>query len=386
MNATNFDRVIDRRGTDSLKWGMYGSEILPLWVADMDFPAPPAVMTAMQERLNHPVFGYATHDPELLEFICAWVARRHGWQIMPEQVLLMPGVVTGINWVARSFGEKESGLIIQTPVYPPFFQTAKNAQLKLSEAPLVETSAGYQIDFDDFEQRIRADRPRVFILCNPHNPVGRVFTREELERLGEICLRHNVLICSDEIHCDLVYSGYRHLPIASLSSELADQTITLMAASKTFNIPGLHFSFAIVSNAEYRESMKSTGAGLIGHPELFANAAARAAFTCCDDWLEELRIYLEGNRDFLLDYLGKNIPDIRCTSPEGTYLAWLDCRALDVQADASTFFLEQAGVALNDGKSFGEKGAGFARLNFGCPRATLSEALERMRQALSTIQ
>ncbi len=386
MNATNFDRVIDRRGTDSLKWGMYGRETLPLWVADMDFPAPPAVLTALQERLNHPVFGYATHEPELLEMICAWVARRHGWQIMPEQVLLMPGVVTGINWVARSFGEKESGLIIQTPVYPPFFQTAINAQLKLSEAPLVETSAGYQIDFDDFEQRIRAERPRVLILCNPHNPVGRVFTREELERLGEICLRHHVLICSDEIHCDLVYSGYRHLPIASLSSELADHTITLMAASKTFNIPGLHFSFAIVSNANLRESMKSTGAGLIGHPELFANAAARAAFTCCDDWLEELRIYLEGNRDFLLDYLGKNIPDIRCTSPEGTYLAWLDCRALDVKADAAAFFLEQAGVALNDGKSFGENGAGFARLNFGCPRATLSEALERMRQALSTIQ
>jgi len=382
MNTYDFDTIINRHETNSLKWDMYSDDVLPLWVADMDFPAPPAVLAAMQTRLSHPVFGYANHDTEVLDIICSWLQRRHGWQIAAEQILLMPGVVTGVNWAAKTFGEANRAMLIQTPVYPPFFQAAKNAGLNLVEAPLVQTNSHYEIDFELFEQRILASNANIFILCNPHNPVGRVFTRGELERLGEICLRHQVLICSDEIHCDLTYSGYRHLPIASLSNELADNTITLMAASKTFNIPGLHFSFAVISNAELRKKMENSRAGIIGHPETFANAAARAAFSQCDDWLEHLLVYLEGNRDHLLSFLKRNMPAIQCPSPQATYLAWLDCRALDLQPDAYTFFLEKARVALNDGKSFGGNGAGFVRLNFGCPRATLSAALERMQLAL----
>ncbi len=382
MNAKQFDQTINRLNTNSIKWDLYGQDVLPLWVADMDFSAPAAVLDALHNRLDHPVFGYQGHDEQLLEIICAWVERRYGWRIDPLDILLVPGVVTGVNWVARTFGKPGSGYLIQTPVYPPFFQAAVNAGLRLIEAPLTESDGRYEIDFDAFERCVALEKPEVFILCNPHNPVGRVFSRSELERLGEICLRYGVLICSDEIHCDLIYSGFHHLPIASLSKELKDNTITLMAASKTFNIPGLHFSFAIVPNADLRKKMQSSGAGLIGHPEIFACAAAKAAFTQCDDWLADLLTYLEGNRDYLTSYLKRNIPEITCHPPEGTYLAWLDCRRLDLQPDAFRFFLEQARVALNDGISFGSNGAGFVRLNFGCPQLTLSNALIRMRQAL----
>ncbi len=382
MKPYNFDKPIDRSNTNSLKWDIYGKDVLPLWVADMDFAAPPPVVEAMQTRLDHPIFGYEGHDPQILEIICAWVKRRHGWSISPDQILLMPGVVTGINWVAKTFGQPEQGYLIQTPVYPPFFQAARNMQLKLIEAPLRQVDGRYQIDFEDFERRLTMGNAEIFVLCNPHNPVGRVFTRGELERLGEICLKHRVLICSDEIHCDLVYAGHKHIPIASLSPELAMNTITLMAASKTFNIPGLHFSFAIVPNMDWRKRMEAAEAGMVGHPEIFANAAAAAAFTQCDAWLEELLLYLQGNRDFLEDYIEKYLPEIHCNTPEGTYLAWLDCRASGLKPDAYQFFLEKARVALNDGKSFGANGEGFVRLNFGCPRQTLAAALARMRQAI----
>jgi cysteine-S-conjugate beta-lyase len=382
MKHYNFEKPIDRSNTNSVKWDLYGGDVLPLWVADMDFAVPPQILEAMQSRLAHPIFGYAGHDPAMLETICAWVKRRHGWDISPDQILLMPGVVTGINWVAKTFGQPERSYLIQTPVYPPFFQAAKNMQLKLIEAPLRRINGHYEIDFEDFEQKIIAGKAGIFVLCNPHNPVGRVFTRTELERMGEICLRHGVLICADEIHCDLVYSGSRHISIASLSPELALNTITLMAASKTFNIPGLHFSFAVVPNAEWRKRMEVAGAGLIGHPEIFGSAAAGAAFTLCDDWLEELLVYLEGNRDYLVGYLQKYLPGIHCTAPEGTYLAWLDCRELNLQPDPYHFFLEKARIALNNGESFGKSGEGFVRLNFGCPRVTLNTALERMRQAI----
>jgi cystathionine beta-lyase len=382
MKTYNFDQTINRHGTNSEKWDRYQEDIMPLWVADMDFPAPPEVLAALQARLDHPVFGYSSSDAELEEVVCTWVERRHGWHITPEQVITLPGVVTGINWVARSFGKADRGYLIQTPVYPPFFYAAKNAQLKLIEAPLVQSNGRYEIDFEEFEQRIITGNAGIFVLCNPHNPVGRVFTRAELERLGEICLRHQVLICSDEIHCDLIYSGQKHIPIASLSKDLEANTITLMAASKTFNIPGLHFSFAIVPNADLRKKMELAGAGLVGHPEIFANVAAKAAFTKCDGWLKDLLVYLKGNRDYLVGFLKKHIPEIRCTAPEGTYLAWLDCRGLDSQSDPYTFFLEKARVALNDGKSFGDNGRGFVRLNFGCPRTTLTAALVRMLQAI----
>ena len=382
MEKTNFNTIIDRHGTKSEKWGRYDKDVLPLWVADMDFAAPSAVIRAIEKRISHPVFGYSVIDEELLEIICKWVLRRHGWKISPEQILLMSGVVTGINWTAKAFGTRGSGLMIQTPVYPPFFRAAGYTGLELFKSPLIRGESRYEIDFDDFEKKVSAG-VKVFVLCNPHNPVGRVFKPEELERLGEICRRNDVVICSDEIHCDLIYGGEKHVPIASLSEELAQQTITLMAASKTFNIPGLHFSFAIVPNEEYRARLQTASEGLIGKPSFLANEAAKAAFTECDDWLAQLRRYLEDNREFILSYISEKMPEIKVLRPEGTYLSWLDCRALDLKPDPHQFFLNEARVALNDGKTFGENGCGFVRLNFGCPRKTLEEALDRMAQAIS---
>ena len=381
MEKYNFDRQINRRDTNSIKWDLYGKDVLPLWVADMDFAVSPKIVAALENRIAHPVFGYAGPDEQLLEAIREWVYRQHGWQITTEQIMLMPGVVTGINWMAHTFKEAQSGLLIQTPVYPPFFKAAANSGMQLIESPLIRGDSQYEVDFDDFEQKV-SQGAKVFVLCNPHNPVGRVYSREELEKIGEICLRHNALICSDEIHCDLVYSGNRHIPIASLSEELAQNTVTLMAASKTFNIPGLHFSFAVVSNPKLRERMEAAGAGIIGHPSVLANEAAKAAFTACDDWLEELLAYLESNRDYVLEYLAQHLPEINVFAPQGTYLAWLDCRKLDLQPDPYTFFLENAGVALNDGRTFGINGEGFVRLNFGCQRATLEKALDLMSAAV----
>jgi len=384
MQTYHFDQIIDRRDSHSLKWNKYGPGILPLWVADMDFAAAPQILAALQKRLTHPIFGYSACDEELLEIICLWVERRHGWRISPEQVLLMPGVVAGMNWCARTFANPAAGIAIQTPVYPPFFGVACNTGYPLTEVPLVMTPAGYEIDFDDFESKVK-HQTSLFILCNPHNPVGRIFSKSELQNLGEICLRHGVLICSDEIHCDLVYEGNHHIPMASLSEEFAQNTITLMAASKTFNIPGLHFSFAIVPNSQLRARMQAVGAGLVEPPNVLANVAAKAAFSECEEWLNQLLAYLQANRDYLTEFIGKNIQEIGYYPPQGTYLAWLDCRKMNLKPDPFQFFLRQAGVALNDGLTFGGNGKGFVRLNFGCPLEVLKTALEKMAVAIKSV-
>lgn len=381
MKKNNFDQLIDRKHTNSIKWDIYPEDVLPLWVADMDFEAPQPVVDALQKRVDHHVYGYEGPDEDLLKAICGWVERRHHWTVTTDQIMLMNGVVSGMNWVANAFKVDGKKLLIQPPVYPPFFQVAKNTDTVLLEAPLTGTEDGYQIDFEKFEKQAAAG-VGVFILCNPHNPVGRVYTRAELERMGEICLRYGITICADEIHCDLVYPGHEHISIASLSEELAANTVTLMAASKTFNIPGLNFSFAIIPDGEKRKQMKKAASGMTGHAEILANAAAKAAFTQCDAWLDELLVYLEGNREFLIEFIRAEMPEIKINRPQGTYLAWLDCRALDLKPDPYHFFLKNAKVALNDGLTFGQPGEGFVRLNFGCPRSVLREALEKMAAAL----
>ena len=381
MKKYDFDQIISRKNSDSVKWNRYPDEVLPLWVADMDFPSPPEVAAAIQERSNHSFFGYAEDDKLLIETICDWVSKRHSWRIQPEWVLLMSGVVTGMNWVAQSFLHPGDSLCFYTPAYPPFFYISEYADVSRIEIPMVVQDKQYRIDFINFEKSLNPST-KLFMLCNPHNPVGRVFTRPELDRINEICLRHNVLICSDEIHCDLTFSGHCHIPLASISEEAAQNTITLMAPSKTFNIPGLHFSFAVVPNQNHREQMEKSRRGVIGCPGMLANEAARAVFTHSADWLDQLLNYLEGNCDYLMDFLKTHIPEIKVIQPEGTYLAWLDCRELDLQPDPYNFFLKKAKVALNDGKAFGENGSGFVRLNFGCPRSTLTDALVRMADVL----
>ena len=383
--AYDFDRVIDRRNSDSVKWRYYG-DALPLWVADMDLVSPEPVVRALRERVVHSVYGYGTEPRELRDVVVERLARLYNWQVEPEAVFFLPGVVTGFNQACHAVTSPGDGVLIQTPAYPPFFSVPNNVKLTLNEMELTRQSDGrYTIDLDAVEAAI-TDRTRIFILCNPHNPVGRVFQREELERMAEICLRHKVVICSDEIHCDLLFSGSRHLPVASLAPEIADRTITLMAPSKTFNIAGLGCSVAIVPNRELKDKFKTAHAGLVSHVNVLGFIAALAAYRDGQAWLDEVLAYLEANRDWLYQAVNEQLPGVRMGKPEGTYLAWLDCREAGIPGNPFEFFLKEAKVALNDGVAFGKGGQRFVRLNFGCPRSTLMEALDRMKTALMTLK
>jgi cystathionine beta-lyase len=380
----DFDQIVERRGSDSVKWGWYDEDVLPLWVADMDFRSPEPVIHALHERVEHGLFGYGLEPPELREVIVERLQRLYGWQVSPEALVFLPGVVTGFNLACRAVTSPGEGVLVQTPIYYPILEAPDNAGLTLDEMELTRQPDGrYVIDFDLFERTI-TPQTRIFILCNPHNPVGRVFQRAELERMAEICLRHNVVICSDEIHCDLLFRGSRHLPIASLSPEIAERAITLMAPSKTYNIPGLKCSVAIVQDDDLREKLKAARAGLVSRMvNVMGYVAALAAYRDGQAWLDEVLRYLESNRDFVFEYVNTRLPGVTVVKPEGTYLAWLDCRQANIPGHPHEFFLEKARVALNDGAAFGQGGEGFVRLNFGCPRSTLTEALDRMRDALA---
>ncbi len=378
----DLDRIIRRRGTDSVKWSRYGSDVLPLWVADMDFVSPNPVTEALKQRVSQGVFGYGIEPPEFRGVVQERMQRLYGWAIQPDDLLFLPGVVVGFNLVSKAIGEPGDGVLIQPPVYPPFFGIGANVNRTIQEAPLVPTAEGYEIDFDAFERAV-TPRTRVFLLCNPHNPVGRVFTRPELERLAEICIRHDLIICSDEIHEDFVYSGHAHVPIATLAPEVAERTVTLVAPSKSFNVAGFHCSAAVVTNPELRQRLTATGAGLLpNHLGILDYVAGLTAYQQGDEWLAQVVAYLQANRDFLVSYVRENLRGVSMATPEGTYLAWLDCRQTGIQEAPSEFFLREAKVALNDGATFGKAGEAFARLNFGCPRPLLAEALDRMRAAL----
>ncbi len=384
----DFDRVIPRRPTDSIKWNNYEANVLPLWVADMDFVSPEPVMRALHERVAQGIFGYPSiHGAPggLAEVLVERMQRLYGWQITPDDLIFIPGVVTGLNLACQALADPGGGVLIQTPVYMPFLRLASNAGMAAQEMELSRSAEGnYSIDFDAFEAAI-TEQTRLFVLCNPHNPVGRVYRRAELYKMAEICLRKGVVICSDEIHCDLLFSGHKHIPIASLDAEVAQNTITLMAPSKTFNIAGLQCSFAIVQNPELREKLTHAGKGLSGWVNSMGAVAAQAAYQEGQEWLEQVLMYLEANRNFLAKYVAENLPGVKMRRPEGTYLAWLDCRQAGIPCAPGQFFLRQAHVALNEGHTFGKGGEGFVRLNFGCPRATLRSALERMQAALQLL-
>jgi cystathionine beta-lyase len=385
MMIYDFDQIIDRRASDSAKWLRYGEDVLPLWVADMDFVSPEPVIRALRQRVAHGVFGYGMEPPELRPVIVDRLYQLYDWQVPPEALVFLPGVVTGFNLACRATTTPGDGVLMQTPVYYPFLRVPANTGLTGDEMELTWQPDGqYGIDLDVFESTI-TDRTRVFLLCNPHNPVGRVFRRDELERMAELCLRHDLLICSDEIHCDLLFNGNQHLPIASLAPEIADQTITLMAPSKTYNVAGLACSLAIIQNAELRKKFLAARVDLVHRPTVMGYVGALAAYCDGQPWLDQVLRYLEANRDFLLQYVDEHLPGIAVGKPEGTYLAWLDCRQAGIPDNPHEFFLQEARVALNDGSAFGRGGEGFVRLNFGCPRATLTEALERMKRALAAI-
>ncbi len=379
----------DRRATECLKWRQYPADVLPLWVADMDFPAPEPVLEALRERIGHGVLGYPdlTLAPEagaegLRELLVARMAERYGWNIRPEEIVFVPGVVTGFNLACHALGEPGDAVLIQPPVYMPFLYAAKQAGLERQDAELVQASDGsYSIDWDAFEAAM-TDRTKAFLLCHPHNPVGRVWRRDELARIAEICLRRGVTMISDEIHCDLLFDGHTHTPLASLNPEIAKHTITLMAPSKTFNVAGLACSFAIIQDAELRQTYLRARQGLVPAVNLLGLVAAEASYRHGQPWLDELLATLESNRQLLSETIDRDLPGVRMRKPEATYLAWLDCREAGIEGNPGAFFLDRARVALNDGEAFGPGGEGFVRLNFGCSEAVLKEALGRMAEAL----
>jgi len=385
----NFDRLPDRRLTESYKWNSFDEDVLPMWVADMDFVSPEPVIRALQARVEHGVFGYPTTSSSdqrgtdaLRHTIVDRLAQLYHWEVQAEDLVFVPGVVTSLNLACHALAIPGGGVLVQTPVYTPILNTPGNAGMTRQEMQLTQCPDGtYSIDWPAFEAAI-TDQTRLFILCNPHNPVGRVFRKDELEYMAEICLRHGVVICSDEIHGDLIFRGQRHLPLASLDPVIAQNTITLIAPSKTYNLAGLACSIAVIQNAELRQTYLHSGKGLVGWVNLMGMVAAQAAYQEGQDWLDQLLVYLEANRDYMIKVVQEEIPELRMGSPEGTYLAWLDCRQAGINGNPYEFFLHKARVALNDGGTFGWGGTGFVRLNFGCPRPMLAEALNRMKEAL----
>ncbi len=388
VTTYDFDTLVPRRGTGNAKWEYYDADVLPLWVADMDFRSPQPVIEALHRRAEHGYFGYDFGRADVKAAICERMMRLYQWDVKPEQIMYLAGIVSGLNVTTRAIGERGDGVLVQTPVYPPFLSAAPFQHHILQEAPLKQVSDGqtlrYEIDFEVFEASI-TPQTRLFILCNPHNPIGRAYTSAELKQLADICQRHNVVICSDEIHSDLMLDGRKHTPLASLSPEIGQNAITLMAPSKTYNLPGLYFGFAIVQNPELMKQMQAAAAGIMGSPNVMGFEAALAAYKEGQPWLDAALAYLAGNRDFLENYIKTYFPKVRMTHNEATYLAWVDWNEAGLPGNPQQFFLEKARVALNDGAAFGKQGEGFTRINFASPRSMLTEALERMRATVESL-
>lgn len=380
MAACDFDAVIDRRRVPTSKWDRYPEGVLPMWVADMDFPVAEPITAALRDRLTHPVFGYGGPGPATLrDVIAADMLELYGWSISPADIVFLPGVVPGFNQALKAFTQPGDRLVVETPVYPPILAAAGHWELDRVDVPVRPVTEGSNPDLALLTAALKD--AKAFLLCNPHNPTGKMRTRPELEAIAKACLASGAIIVSDEIHCDVVYGGAKHVPIAALSPEVANRTITLMAASKTYNIAGLKTAYAIIPNAELRHRFAAASLGMSEGANVLGLVATEAALREGRIWKQELLSYLEANRDHMVGRLKREIPEIRIVAPEATYLAWLDCKALDL-GDAYRFFLDKAKVAFNPGPSFGGDDQ-HVRLNFGCPRALLDEGLDRMVQALS---
>jgi cystathionine beta-lyase len=376
----DFDRPVDRRGTNSLKWDLYkGKEIIPLWVADMDFRVSEAIISALQAHVDHGVFGYTLVPEELIDVVVRRLATQYNWKVERDWIVWLPGLVTGINVACRAVGDTGDEVLTTVPIYPPFLTAPGSSSRELITVPLMESDGGWECDFDLLERAI-TPRTRVLLLCSPHNPTGRVFTRDELSALAEICERNDLVICSDEIHCELVLDKEKdHIPTSTLSPEVGQRTITLMAPSKTFNIPGLGCSFAVISDKPLRRQFWRAMKGIVPHVNALGYTAALAAYRDSRDWHLAMLDYLRENRDSV-EHSIEAMPGLSMYHVEATYLAWIDTRETGMENPVTIF--EEAGVGLSDGKPFGAEG--FVRLNFGCPRPVLEEALERMRKVMET--
>ena len=394
---SSFDQVVDRRGTNSLKWTRYGPDVLPLWVADMDFPAPEPVRQVLRRAIDHGVFGYELPSRKLAETVTARMHQLYGWAVSPEMVVATPGIVAGFEAAARAVCQPGEGVLVQPPVYHPFLEVPKHTGTVGQLAPLRQVNEQhtlrYEIDWPAFEAGVNSHgaRTAMFLLCQPHNPTGQIYTRSELERMAQICLRHNVIICSDEIHSELLLGDARHIPLAALAPEITRRTITLVSPSKTFNLVGLFCGFAIIPEPGLRARYRQVLEHLVLHVNSLGLMAAEVAFSgACEPWLEALRKYLTANRDCVVDFVARELAGVRVTVPQATYLAWLDfgelVRAGRVPSAPYRFLLQEAKVGLNPGAEFGPGGEHFVRLNFGCPRATLLSALQRIKASLSRAQ
>ena len=379
----DFDTPVPHTGTDSQKWQKYaGRDVLPLWVADMDFKSSPAIMEALHRRVDQGVFGYARPVKSTVEAVVTALEQRYGWTIEPSWLVWLPGLVVGLNVTAQAFAQPGDEVLTLTPVYPPFMSAPKNSARVSTQVPWVLQGGEWVIDWAALERAV-TPRTKLFYLCNPHNPLARVWRRAELVQLAEFCLRHGLLLCSDEIHCDLILEpGLPHLPSALLSPEIAARTITFMAPSKTYNVPGLGTSLAIIPDAGLRAQFVRATAGIVAEVTGLGYVACEAAYRDSEPWRQALLTCLRGNRDFLRDSIARELPGVTIEAPiEATYLAWLNVAALKL-ADPIAHF-EKHGVGLSDGAFFGSPKGRHVRLNFGCPRSTLAEALRRMKAALT---
>ncbi|EON91919.1 class I and II aminotransferase [Marinobacter lipolyticus SM19] len=385
----DFDKPVTREQTCSVKFdarrAVFGTEdVIPLWVADMDFPAPEAVTRALEARARHPVYGYTLFPESLYQSMIDWFRERHGWTIERDWILMAPGVVPSLHAACLAFAEAGEGVIIQSPVYPPFFSSIKQTGRTVIENPLDCVDGHYQMNLEHLEQCAARDDARLLVLCSPHNPVGRVWSEEELRAVLDIARQHGLVVLSDEIHCDLVYPDK---PVHHVLARLVgpeDALVTAVAPSKTFNMPGLGLSALVISDAARRQTMKAVFDSLhMGQCNPFSIAGFEAGYRHGGPWLDELMAYLQQNRDYVADYLKQRLPEITVSIPEGTYLLWLDCRALSLgDKDLKQFFVRDAGIGMNPGFTFGECGSGFMRMNIGCPRAVLERALEQVEAAV----
>ncbi|NLI25599.1 MAG: putative C-S lyase [Bacteroidales bacterium] len=388
MKKYNFDRIIPRTGTNSVKYDgvlhTFGSEdVIPLWVADMDFRCPEPVVEALRQRVEHGIYGYTFVPDGYYEALAGWMEKRHRWSVRREWVVFSPGVVAALHLAVNAFTRPGDGVIVQPPVYFPFFSAVKENGRRLVYNELKLENSRYTINWDDLREKASRGA-RMLLFCHPHNPAGRCWTAGELETLADICREYDLILLSDEIHADLTLPGYRHLPMAALNEEIAGRTITCVSASKTFNLAGLATSAVIISNSELREKFESfcrkvhTGSG-----NLFGYTAAEAAYRYGEEWLNEVLEYLSENIQFAQNFFRKHIPVIEPIPTEATYLMWLDCRKLGLSPEQlGDFMVKQAGIGLNNGAMFGPGGEGFMRLNVACPRALLERALERLRRAI----
>ena len=395
----DFDQLYDRNKTDCLKWDMmesiFGSgELLPLWVADMDLPVAKPIIDALKKRAEHPFYGYTQPGSSVIKSVVERMKRKFNWDINPEWIVFTPGVVPALHVAVRSLTHPGDEVILQEPAYHPFFPVVINSGCKIINNGLKLVNGRYEMDLKNLEEKFHPKtrplngpgRIKTVIFCNPHNPVGRLWKRDEIIRMGEIVINNGAVVISDEIHCEILFKGHKHTPFASISKKFEQNCIVCMSPSKTFNLAGLEVSSIIIPNKKIRENFINTRSGIVPNPNLFGYIAMEAAYKYGDEWLEQVLDYLQENLNYLKNYFLKNIPRIKVIDPEGTYLIWLDCHDLDMDNNVlRSFMRENAKVGLEDGFIFGESGSGFMRMNIACPRYILSEALKRIENAVNRL-